>query len=71
MFYSSVTGIINFGSHKGENIYDVGVTIVIFRQCSDKTKSDKDYYNSKYQLYTYNIMSTTSVTLIVYGLESS
>jgi hypothetical protein len=48
-FYSSVTGIINSGSPKGENIYDVGVTIiiVIVRQSSDKTKSDKDYYNSK------------------------
>jgi hypothetical protein len=26
------------------------------------------HYNSKYQLYTANIMSTTSVTRIVYGL---
>ncbi len=61
-FYSSVIGISNFGSPKGENIYDVGVTIVMFRQCSDKTKSDKDYYNSKYQLYTSrdaNISPTT------------
>ena len=41
----STVGKINFGSPKGEHIYAAGVTIVILRRCSDKTKIDKEYYN--------------------------
>ncbi len=45
LLYSSVIGKINFGSPKGEHIYDAGVTIVIMRRCSDKAKIDKEYSN--------------------------
>ncbi len=51
----SVIYTISFGSSKGENIYDAAVI------------REKPNIMAKLRPYTYNIMSTTSVTLIVYG----